>query len=320
LPIKRPPPSASGLSAKRSVAAKPPSSGIRGKKPDDSAGARIVLSIAGFDPSSGAGVTADLKTFASHGIFGTAAITNLTVQSTVGVEGFEPVSGPFLARTLEYLCSDLPPAGIKIGMLGTPDVASAVARFLQSRHNGGEARPALPIVLDPALKSSTGRELYPAYGLETLHQRLLPQINWITPNWSELGVLAGTAVNSLAQAEAAAADLARRHPHLHIVVTGGDADPPTDVLCMPGGELHRFPGKRIKTRSTHGTGCAFSSALLCRLVLGDTPVVAIRAAKNFVAEAMRHAPGLGHGHGPLDLLWPLGKPKMAKKSAKKRSR
>ena len=312
---KRPPQSASGSSAKRSVAAKPSS---RGKKQADSASATIALSIAGFDPSSGAGVTADLKTFASHGIFGTSAVTNLTVQSTVGVEGFEPVSGPFLARTLEYLCSDLPPAGIKIGMLGTPDVASAIARFLQARLNGGEAKPVMPIVLDPALKSSSGRELYPTYGLETLHQRLLPQVNWITPNWSELGILAGATVTSLAQAETAAADLARRHPHLHIVVTGGDAEPPTDLLRLPSGELHRFPGKRIKTRSTHGTGCAFSSALLCRLILGDTPVAAIRAAKNFVAEAMRYAPGLGHGHGPLDLLWPLGKPKMAKKNPKKR--
>jgi len=318
LSIKRPARPALGLPAKRSAAAKPPSSGTRGKKQDDSPGVRIALSIAGFDPSSGAGVTADLKTFASHGIFGTSAITNLTVQSTVGVEGFEPVSGPFLARTLEYLCSDLPPAGIKIGMLGTPDVASAVARFLQARLNGGEAKPALPIVLDPALKSSTGRELYPTYGLETLHQRLLPQINWITPNWSELGVLAGATVTSLAQAEAAAANLARRHPHLHIVVTGGDAEPPTDLLRLPSGELHHFPGKRIKTRSTHGTGCAFSSALLCRLIQGDAPVAAIRAAKSFAAEALRHAPGLGHGHGPLDLLWPLGKPKPAKKSSKKR--
>lgn len=285
---------------------------------DDLASARVALSVAGFDPSSGAGVTADLKTFASHGIFGISAITNLTVQSTLGVEGFEPVSGPFLARTLEYLCSDLPPAGIKIGMLGTPDVASAVARFLQSRNNGGESKPFMPIVLDPALKSSSGRELYPAYGLETLHQRLLPQINWVTPNWSELGILAQAPVTSLAQAESAAATLARRHPHLHIVVTGGDAEPPTDILRMPSGELHHFPGKRIKTRSTHGTGCAFSSALLCRLLLGDTPVAAIRAAKNFVAEAMRHAPGLGHGHGPLDLLWPLGKPKRAQKPSKKR--
>jgi hydroxymethylpyrimidine/phosphomethylpyrimidine kinase len=311
LPLKRPPQTASVLPSKRS-------SGKRSKKQDDSAAARIALSVAGFDPSSGAGVTADLKTSAAHGIFGIAAITNLTVQSTVGVEGFEPVSGPFLARTLEYLCADLPPAGIKIGMLGTPDVASAVARFLQSRHNGSEPKPPMPIVLDPALKSSSGRELYPAYGLETLHQRLLPQINWITPNWPELAVLAGTPVTSLAQAEAAAAHLARRHPHLHIVVTGGDAEPPTDLLRMPSGELHRFPGKRIKTRSTHGTGCAFSSALLCRLLLGDTPVAAIRAAKSFVAEAMRLAPGIGHGPGPLDLLWPLGKPKKARPASKKR--
>ena len=284
---------------------------------DEFAGARVALSIAGFDPSSGAGVTADLKTFASNGIFGISAITNLTVQSTVGVEGFEPVSGPFLARTLEYLCSDLPPAGIKIGMLGTPDVASAVARFLQARHSG-ESKSLMPIVLDPVLKSSTGRELYPAYGLETLHQRLLPQINWITPNWSELGILAQAPVTSLSQAESAAALLARRHPHLHIVVTGGDAEPPTDLLRMPGGEPHRFPGKRVKTRSTHGTGCAFSSALLCRLIQGDTPIAAIRAAKSFVAEALRQAPALGHGHGPLDLLWPLGKPKKAKSISKKR--
>jgi hydroxymethylpyrimidine/phosphomethylpyrimidine kinase len=133
-----------------------------------------------------------------------------------------------------------------------------------------------------------------------------------------LGILAQAPVTSLAQAESAAATLARRHPHLHIVVTGGDAEPPTDILRMPSGELHHFPGKRIKTRSTHGTGCAFSSALLCRLMLRDTPVAAIRAAKSFVIEAMRHAPGLGHGAGPLNLLWPLGKPRKAKKTSKKR--
>ncbi len=270
---------------------------------------KIVLTIAGHDPSSGAGITADLQTFAAHGLFGTSAITALTVQSTLGVAEIQPVDANLLARTLNHLCSDLPPAGIKIGMLGSAAIVETVAAFLeQGIHrdspNSGGSNP-IPVILDPILRASSGASLLDPAALETLHKRLLPAVTWITPNWPELSALTNLPIQNLAEAEAATHALAARHPHLHIVATGGDHTQPTDLLRLPSGEVHRFNGEHIATTSTHGTGCAFSSALLSRLVLGDTPVTAVHASKRYVAEALRRAPGLGHGKGPLNLLWPL---------------
>jgi hydroxymethylpyrimidine/phosphomethylpyrimidine kinase len=269
---------------------------------------RTLLTIAGHDPSNGAGVTADLQTFAAHRLFGTSAITALTVQSTLGVDEIQSVAPDLLDRTLSRLCADLPPEGIKIGMLGSTEIATTVASFLAAfkRQTGkpqASSLPSPPIVLDPILRSSSGAYLLPPQAIETLHQQLLPSVSWITPNWSELSALTGLPIQDLIQAEAATHALARRHPHLHIVATAGDQSQPTDILRLPSGEIHRFAGEHIETTSTHGTGCAFSSALLCLLVLRDTPIEAVRGAKHFVAEAIRRAPDLGHGRGPLNLLW-----------------
>jgi hydroxymethylpyrimidine/phosphomethylpyrimidine kinase len=264
----------------------------------------VLLSIAGHDPSSGAGITADLPTFAAYGCFGLSAITALTVQSTLGVASVHPVEPAVLRQTLEHLVEDLLPAGIKIGMLGSAANAQAIADFLSS----GGIRKGTPIVLDPVLRASSGADLLPAADVALIHQSLLPVVTWITPNWAELAALTGIErITTLQEAEAAAHLIGRRYSHLHVVVTGGENDPPTDLLRLPTGEVHHFSGQHIDTSSTHGTGCAFSSALLARLVLGDEPATAVAAAKDFVAEAMRRAPGLGHGKGPLGLLWPLQK-------------
>lgn len=257
----------------------------------------IALTIAGFDPSSGAGITADLQVFAAHGIFGTACITALTVQSTQGVVGVQSVSGQ-ITQTLNHLDADLPPAGVKIGMLATVEAVLAVAAYLRGK-------PQTPVVLDPVLLSSSGASLLTPDGLAALRTELLPLVDWITPNGAELATLSGLPIASEADIEFALRALSSQHPHLHIVTTGGDLDQPTDTLLTPTGQLHRFSGTRIDTGSTHGTGCAFSSALLSRLVLGDVPPDAAAAAKAYVAEALRQAPGLGKGHGPLNLLWPL---------------
>ena len=272
----------------------------------------IALTIAGFDPSNGAGITADLQTFAAHGLFGTSAITALTVQSTWRVDYVEPVSEKLFLKTLYELRADLPPAGIKIGMLATSEIVSQTALFIQVVLSKTFDKSKIPIVLDPVILSSSGTPLLDAKGVRYLHDKLLDGVSWITPNWAELAVLASRKVQFAPDAEVALHVLGERYPHLHIVATGGDhGDQPIDLLRTPDGEIHQFPGKRIDTTSTHGTGCAFSSALLSRLMLGDAPVAAVAAAKAFVEGALRHAPGVGHGRGPMDLLWPLRHPPLS---------
>jgi len=263
----------------------------------------IALTIAGFDPSSGAGITADLQTFAAHGLFGISAITALTVQSTLGVAAVEPLSAELLRQTLDHLNADLPPAGIKIGMLATGKIIAETTAFIDA------SKLLIPIILDPIVLSSSGAPLLDEEGLQVLQEELLNRVSWITPNWAELAVLTSRKVQFAPDAETALHVLGRRYPHLHIVATGGDhGDKPIDLLRTPTGEIHSFPGKRIDTTSTHGTGCAFSSALLSRLILGDPPLTAVAGAKVFVEGALHHAPGVGHGRGPMDLLWPLRHP------------
>lgn len=259
----------------------------------------IALTIAGFDPSSGAGVTADLAVFAAHGIFGTSAITAMTVQSTTGVAAVRAMDPKWLLRSIEYVSADMPAAGVKIGMLGSDPIVRAVGSFLNMAPAG------LPVVLDPVLRSSSGHELLEPQAVRRLQTELLPLVRWVTPNWAELSVLAGLPVRTIEQAKEAADALGKLHPGLHIVATGGDQKEPVDLLRVPGGAVQVFRGERVETTATHGTGCAFSSALLCRLILGDAPAVAVAGAKSYVTQALRSAPGVGHGRGPLDLLWPL---------------
>jgi hydroxymethylpyrimidine/phosphomethylpyrimidine kinase len=259
----------------------------------------IALTVAGFDPSSGAGITADLQVFAAHGLFGTSAITALTVQSTQGVESVRPTPPDLLLRTLQHVSADLPASGVKVGMLGSEANVAALAKFLST------APSPVPVVLDPILRSSSGHALLEPAALRRLHSDLLPLVGWITPNWAELAALTGLPVRTFEQVRDAANALGRLHPALTLVVTGGDSPQPVDLLRIPGGAIQTFPGKRIETTSTHGTGCAFSASLLARLILGDAPAQAVSRAKAYVAEALRTAPGLGHGRGPLNLLWPL---------------
>lgn len=267
-----------------------------------SAAEPIALTIAGFDPSSGAGVSADLKVFAAHRIYGLAAITALTVQSTLGVRRVEPVSPEILSQTLQCLAEDMAISGVKIGMLGTEAAAEVVGNFLEK-----SGISAAKIVLDPVLRSSSGRELLSKEGVSSLKSSLLPRVGWLTPNLEELAVLAEMPVPSREAVPQAAARLVQDYPGLNIVVTGGHLDPPDDFLRAADGSTHWFPGQRIQTKATHGTGCAFSSALLARLLAGDSSVDAIAAAKTYVIEAMQAARPIGKGRGPINHLWQTGR-------------
>ncbi len=264
---------------------------------------RTVLTIAGFDPSSGAGITADLMVFAAHGLFGASCITALTVQSTRGVLSTHPVATTILDDTLHHLTEDLPPAGIKIGMLSTSATVTSVAAFLTRLRSNG---PRIPVVLDPILRSTSGSELLEPAALTPLREQLLPLVDWITPNLAELAILTGLSVETREDLPAAALALQKLGgPHLNVLATGGHLNPPDDLLLAVNAAAIWLPGEHIASTSTHGTGCALSSALLSRLVLGDQPHAAALAAKDYVAQAIRTATPLGSGKGPLNHLWPL---------------
>ena len=269
---------------------------------------KTMLTIAGFDPSSGAGVTADLGVFAAEGCFGTSCITALTVQSTVGVKGVEPVPAGLVTRTLDCLWEDLPADGVKIGMLATAEIVLAVAKFLLRIRNDGWVGP---VVLDPVVRSSSGRALLEPDGIRAMLDRLLPLVDWITPNLGELEILAGTAAGSESGMEAGARQLQAQYQRLGVVVTGGHLqgrDGVKDLVAAAGGMKQWLHGERVTTRSTHGTGCVFSSVLACGLARGMNGFAAAEAAKGFVEGAMRHATPLGSGHGPLNLRWRSASP------------
>ncbi len=268
-----------------------------------------VLTIAGFDPSSGAGATADLMVFAAHGIFGTSCLTSLTVQSTVGVVSSQPISAGLVADSLQCLEDDLPPAGIKLGMLAAAPIVEAVVEYLAQVRL---SRPGVTVVLDPVLQSSSGKALLDDAGVELLKSRLLPLVDWVTPNLAELAVLTqmpeATRETMAAQARILQA---MGSPGLHVLAKGGHLrqaealSTPDDLLLTAARQELWLPGEWVETSSTHGTGCALSSALLSRLVLGDSAAEAARRAKHYVAQAMRTATPVGRGRGPMNLLWPL---------------
>jgi hydroxymethylpyrimidine/phosphomethylpyrimidine kinase len=259
----------------------------------------IALTIAGFDPSSGAGISADLKVFAAHRVYGMACITALTMQSTLGVRRVEAVAPAILRETLECLREDVLPDGVKIGMLATAENVDEVEAFLAS---GGIARE--KIVLDPIIRSSSGRELLSPEGIARMRSELLARVGWITPNLDELAVLAQTRPLGRDDVPRVAAELHRAYPHLHILVTGGHLERPDDFLLLPSGESFWFQGERVETTSTHGTGCALSSALLCALLSGKRPEEAVRQAKNYVTGALKAAFPVGKGRGPMHHLFP----------------
>lgn len=266
---------------------------------------RTVLTIAGFDPSSGAGISADLMVFAAHELFGTSCITSLTVQSTLEVRATKPVKAEIVRETLDCLDQDLPPAGIKIGMLGSEDLVEVVADYLVRIRSRGTQ---IPVVLDPVVRSSSGAELLSQEGVAALKSGLLPLVDWVTPNLAELSVLSNRPVDDREDLLTAARTLHHAYPGLTVLATGGHLSPPDDLLVTSTGEAIWLPGEHIETTSTHGTGCALSSALLSRLVLGDSPRAAAESAKRYVSEALRTATQIGHGNGPLNHLWPLQVP------------
>ncbi len=258
----------------------------------------IVMTIAGFDPSSGAGITADIKTIAAHECYGVCCITALTVQSTRGVRRVAGVDPKIIRETLEELVSDVAVDAVHIGMLGNAQAAEVVAEFL------GKAR--LPhVVLDPILRSSSGADLLDAAGNRVLIKKLIPLAEVVTPNLDEASVLTGSAVTNLDQMREAAARL-HTLGAANVVVTGGHLEKAIDLLSFAtarGPEQEVFKADRQRSNSTHGTGCAFATALACHLAHGRGLPEAVLLSKVYVSAAIANAHPLGHGVGSLHHLY-----------------
>ncbi len=255
----------------------------------------ILLSIAGFDPSCGAGVAADLKTFAAHNCYGVAAITALTAQSTQGVTAVHPTPAATLREQLDALASDVSIAVVKIGMLGNKANATVVAEFLDKNHF-------VHVVLDSVIRPSVGNpELLDAAGVKFLRDELIKRASVITPNMDEAALLTGLEVKDLAGMKAAAQKLAEMGAKA-VIVTGGHLEKPADVL-YENGEIDSFGGDHAKSENTHGSGCTLSSAVAAQLALGQQLREALILAKAYVYKAMEKSYAIGKGPGPLNQLF-----------------
>lgn len=264
----------------------------------------IALTIAGSDPSGGAGVQADLKTFHQHGVYGASVLTLLTVQNTQRVSRVEVLDPGLVAEQLDAVITDVRPHAMKTGALGSAGVVGAVAGRLRAERERGAP---IPLVVDPVMVSKHGHALVEDDAVERCVAELFPLASLVTPNAPEAERLLGARIRSLDELEGAALELARRLG-VPVMVKGGhlESEPgqAIDVLADARGAT-RFAAPRIDTRQTHGTGCTYSAAITARLALGHPLDVAIAGAKAWLTRALRGAPGIGHGIGPVDHLAPI---------------
>jgi hydroxymethylpyrimidine/phosphomethylpyrimidine kinase len=264
-----------------------------------------LLTIAASDSGGGAGIQADLLTFAAHGAYGLSALTAVTAQDTVAVHAVFPLPPELVAAQIDAAFGDIGVDGVKIGMLGSAAAARAVAERL-AVHLAGAAAGGLPVVLDPVLAATAGPALLDADALPILLERLLPLATVVTPNLPELARLSGLPAADEPARLAAARALARRGPA--VLAKGGHAEGEevVDLLVTggEGGEAHRFARPRLASRAGHGTGCTLSAALAARLARGEALARAAEGAIDYVRAALAAAPGLGRGRGPLGRATP----------------
>jgi hydroxymethylpyrimidine/phosphomethylpyrimidine kinase len=263
------------------------------------------LTIAGSDSSGGAGIQADLKTFAAFGLYGASAITAVTAQSTKGIEMTLALPADLVTAQIEAVAGDFVIRATKIGMLATAAIAEAVAAAI--------AELDLPlVVLDPVLVSSSGERLLDEDGVRVLCTELLPRARVVTPNIPEAEVLSGRRIHS----PDAAREAAKRIHDMGaaaVIITGGHGwDEATGLaaaglrivdLLFDGHAFHEFLAPRVDSRHTHGTGCTYAAAVAAGLALGRDLPDAAAQAQQYVAGAILHAPGIGHGRGPIDHFW-----------------
>jgi hydroxymethylpyrimidine/phosphomethylpyrimidine kinase len=259
---------------------------------------RIALTIAGSDSSAGAGIQADLKTFAAHGVFGTTAITAVTAQNTLGVSSYQPLPADIVTAQIEAVVSDLGVHAAKTGMLPNAAIVESVAAAVTDLE--------IPLlVVDPVMIATSGDRLLDDEAVAAMKSELFGRALTVTPNIPEAEALTGIDIRSDADRREAARVLASFGAATVIIKGGHLATPDISDLFFDGREFHDFRSERVISSSTHGTGCSFAAAIVSHLALGQTLPDAIRMAQRYVAGAIRRAPGLGRGHGPLDHFWAL---------------
>ncbi len=251
----------------------------------------VALTIAGSDPSGGAGIQADLKTFHQFGVYGEAVITLITVQNTIGVERVECLAPDLVTQQIRAVISDIPPMAAKTGALGNREIIEAVA---QGAHNFR-----FPLVVDPVMISKHGASLLSNDAIDALKTHLLPLAFLLTPNLDEAEMLTGIEVRDIAGMRAAATKLSALGPQAVLIKGGHLAGEATDILLYQG-QWTEFTAPRIDTRHTHGTGCTYSAAITALLANNVDLESAVAKAKQYVTEAIRTNPQLGAGTGPLN--------------------
>ncbi len=252
----------------------------------------VALTIAGSDPSGGAGLQADLKTFHQHRVYGMSVVTLLTVQNTQSVTAVETVSPEFITAQLAAVIDDIPPLAAKTGALGNAAIIDAVATQAE--------RFSFPLVVDPVMVSKHGSPLIDADAVDTLIARLLPSAFLITPNLPEASRLVGFEVTDRGTMKAAAIAI-RQLGVRHVLIKGGHLEGTAVDVLYADEQVVELPAERIETHHTHGTGCVYSAAITARLAGGEDVVKAVQGAKQFITAAIRTNPGLGHGYGPVNL-------------------
>ena len=255
----------------------------------------VALTIAGSDSGGGAGIQADLKTFAAMGVHGTSAITAVTAQNTITVTEIHEIPVRVIRAQIDAVVDDLGVQAAKTGMLASAAIINAVVAAI--RDHGIEK-----LVVDPVMVAKGGARLLHSDAIAALHKHLLPLAAVVTPNIPEAEVLLGRRLRSLGDRREAARDLVALGPRA-AVVKGGHAEGDAIDVYWDGVELIELPGRRVNTKNTHGSGCAFSAAIAAGLAKGESPLGAVRSAKAFITRAIESSLDIGGGHGPVNPMF-----------------
>jgi hydroxymethylpyrimidine/phosphomethylpyrimidine kinase len=255
---------------------------------------RKAMTIAGSDSGGGAGIQADLKTFAALGVYGTCALTAVTAQNTRGVFAIAEVPEEVVIAQIDVTLEDIGAHAVKTGMLSAASIVEVVANRLEAW--------GLPLVVDPVMVAKSGDHLLQPNAVRMVKSDLLPLATVVTPNVPEAEVLSGMEIGSLEAAREAARAIADLGPKIVVVKGGHLPGEPVDVI-WDGSGVHELRAERIETTATHGTGCTFAAAITAHIALGAEPLAAIGEAKRYLTESLRHGYAVGDGHSPVDHFW-----------------